>query len=207
MNFLTQTLLAELRSCQSGSRRNGKVARLPQSVRNQINHLLDSGLPYKAIIAKLGPAGGHLNEDNLTNWRRGGYQDHLAAQALADRAQIQTEAAADIIRENQNFSPETLERACTQLSLLHCYNILMERGGEIASQSFKNDPAKLISLVHSLCAISAQTRQLQKPAPPHDPNPSEVIRGPQKDQTTPQTMQIAKQTVNPGDFRTARADL
>src|SRR5271166_6144938 len=86
-------LARQLQACQSRSRRNGKVARLPVALREQINLMLDDGVPYKVIIEKLGPAGQHLNEDNLSNWRLGGYQDYLKAQAINDRARIQTEAA------------------------------------------------------------------------------------------------------------------
>ena len=74
-------LNCQLQSCQSRSRRNGKVARLPAALRDQVNRGLDEGLPYKTIIASLGPAGQHLNEDNLSNWRLGGYQDYLKAQS------------------------------------------------------------------------------------------------------------------------------
>jgi hypothetical protein len=47
----------QLQACQSKSRRNGKVARLPANLREQINLMLDEGLPYKLIIQKLSTAG------------------------------------------------------------------------------------------------------------------------------------------------------
>src|SRR5438128_9493553 len=85
-------LSRQIQACQSKSRRNGKVARLPFALRQQINRMLDDGLEYKVIIKSLGPAGEHLNEDNISNWRLGGYQDFLKAQAINDRARAQTEA-------------------------------------------------------------------------------------------------------------------
>src|SRR6266545_5743418 len=108
-------LARQLQACQSRSRRNGKVARLPANLRDQINRMLDDGLPYKLIIEKLGPAGQHLNEDNLSNWRLGGYQDSLKALAINDRARAQTEAAADLLREGGQLDPVKLKRVCTEM--------------------------------------------------------------------------------------------
>src|SRR5690242_20589736 len=102
-------LALQLQSCQSNSRRNGKVARLPSAVRAQINRMIDDGVPYKVIIEKLGETGKHLNESNLSNWRLGGYQDYLKAQAIHDRARTQTEAAADVVREDGHIDPSELE--------------------------------------------------------------------------------------------------
>jgi hypothetical protein len=58
----------------------GKISRLPQPLRDQLNLLLRDGLPYAAIIAALGPAGKHLNKNNLSRWRKADHQDWLAQQ-------------------------------------------------------------------------------------------------------------------------------
>ena len=68
-------LARQLDACRSQSRRRGKVARLPATTRDHINRMMDDGIPYKAIIQALGPSGRHLSEQNLSNWRLGGYQD------------------------------------------------------------------------------------------------------------------------------------
>src|SRR5258706_8651434 len=91
--------------CQPRSRRNGKVARLPSALREQINQMLDDGVPYKAIIERLGDAGKHLNEDNISNWRLGGYQDYLNTLQLNDRARTQTEASPHVLRGTRHLGP------------------------------------------------------------------------------------------------------
>src|SRR5512140_3875409 len=66
--------------------RNGKVARLPEPVRNRLNLMLQDGLPYRDIIARLQEAGClpyPLSEMNLSNWYRGGFQDWLRDQSKA----------------------------------------------------------------------------------------------------------------------------
>jgi hypothetical protein len=59
--------------------RNGKVARLPEATRLQINRMLDDGMMYRTILAKLREINPEdlpcqLSEMNLSNWFRGGYQ-------------------------------------------------------------------------------------------------------------------------------------
>jgi hypothetical protein len=61
--------------------RNGKIARLPEATRNLINQMLEDGFLYRAIIQKLQKASPPLpypiSEMNISNWRKGGYQDWL----------------------------------------------------------------------------------------------------------------------------------
>ncbi len=61
-------------------RRAGKIAKLPEPVREQINTMLQDGVPYAMIIARLGEAGQGINIHNLSRWRRADYQDWLAEQ-------------------------------------------------------------------------------------------------------------------------------
>ena len=144
----------QLRACQSSSRRNGKVARLPAYLRDQINRMLDDGLPYKTIIQQLGPAGQGLNEDNLSNWRLGGYQDYLKAQALNERARGQIEAAADVVRESGAISTVQLQQACGQIALLQYLETIIEYGDEVARESLKQNPAKFITLINACCNLA-----------------------------------------------------
>src|SRR5439155_3322220 len=58
-------------------RRNGKIARLPRKLRDQVNEMLSDGLPHAEIIASLGAAGERLNKDHLINWEKGGYLEWL----------------------------------------------------------------------------------------------------------------------------------
>jgi hypothetical protein len=56
-------------------RRNGKIAHLPKTVRDQLNTMLADGLTYPEIIQALGDQAADLNKDNLSNWHAGGYKD------------------------------------------------------------------------------------------------------------------------------------
>src|SRR6266568_506689 len=161
-NPAAHDLNLQLKACQSKSRRNGKVARLPLVLREQINHLIEDGVPYKVIIEKLGDAGKHLNEDNISNWRLGGYQDYLKAQAINDRARYQTEAAADVLRDSGHVDPAQVKRVCQEIALLHYMDTLMEHGEQIAQDSLKKNPAKMITLINACCNSSNAARALEK---------------------------------------------
>ncbi len=67
--------------------RNGKIARLPASLREQVNRRLDNGEPGRDILLWLNAepearavldrdfAGQEISDSNLTHWRQGGFVD------------------------------------------------------------------------------------------------------------------------------------
>jgi hypothetical protein len=69
--------------------RNGKIARLPRMVRDELNQRLENGEPEGTILPWLnglaavqavltaGFGGGPVKPQNLTNWRQGGYPEWL----------------------------------------------------------------------------------------------------------------------------------
>ena len=70
--------------------RNGKIARLPRAIRQQLNRRLQDGEPGKKLVAWLNalPAvravvatefgGKPIREQNLSEWKQGGYRDWIA---------------------------------------------------------------------------------------------------------------------------------
>lgn len=94
---------------------NGKIARLPQVVREQLNRRLDDGEPGGGLLEWLNTLpevqavlaaefdGCRINAQNLSNWRRGGYQHWLKQQErranvrqLAEDARELTEDAGGV---------------------------------------------------------------------------------------------------------------
>ncbi|MGB8356433.1 MAG: hypothetical protein WCD79_21220 [Chthoniobacteraceae bacterium] len=69
--------------------RNGKIARLPYDLREKINFMLQAGLTAKIVLEAINGMpkvkelldkfflGNSLTEQNITNWRQGGYQEWL----------------------------------------------------------------------------------------------------------------------------------
>ncbi len=95
--------------------RNGKIARLTRNIREQLNHRLSDGepgghlvewlnaLPEVEVVLEMEFGGRPINEQNLSEWRRGGYQDWQKQQErrnlvrqLADEAGELHEAAGGL---------------------------------------------------------------------------------------------------------------
>ncbi len=88
--------------------RNGKIARLPQHIREQLNGRLADGEQGRELVAWLnellevkavlqGQFGGRpISEQNLSEWRQGGYRDWLRHQETCDLVGRLAEEAGDL---------------------------------------------------------------------------------------------------------------
>lgn len=88
--------------------RNGKIARLPKSVREKLNRRLDdgelgkqlvvwlNGLPEVQDILEVEFGSRPITEQNLSEWKKGGYEDWRRAQEAVDFATGLSEEAQDI---------------------------------------------------------------------------------------------------------------
>ena len=92
--------------------RNGKIARLPRNIREQLNRKLEDGetggrivewlnaLPDVQAVLAAEFEGGRISEQNLSKWRGGGYQDWqkqqerraLVRQLTEDAGELKTDA-------------------------------------------------------------------------------------------------------------------
>jgi hypothetical protein len=85
--------------------RNGKIARLPRSVRNELNERLErseespqlldwlNALPEARKIVQNDFAGVPISKQNLSEWRQGGFEEWLARRNLCEDARDLTELA------------------------------------------------------------------------------------------------------------------
>jgi hypothetical protein len=89
--------------------RNGKIARLPRGIREQLNLKLDDGMEAEPLLAWVNElpetqklvaeqfAGKPINPQNLSEWRQGGHQDWL-------REQERRELAGLLLEEGEEFA-------------------------------------------------------------------------------------------------------
>ncbi|HVV01756.1 MAG TPA: phage protein Gp27 family protein [Verrucomicrobiae bacterium] len=80
-------------------RRTGKIAKLPRKVRNQLNEMIDDGVPYLQIIARLGTDGEGLTEDMLSKWKNSGYHEWIDERRLSDAMRARYEFAHALVTE------------------------------------------------------------------------------------------------------------
>jgi hypothetical protein len=88
--------------------RNGKIARLPKHVRHQLNSRLEDGEPGKQLVEwlnglpqvqevlKLRFGGRPISEQNLSEWKQGGYLEWLKLQESRYLVQHLSEQAEDL---------------------------------------------------------------------------------------------------------------
>src|SRR5688572_2201662 len=88
--------------------RTGKIARLPRPLRDELNHRLDQNIPGRHITAWLNSlpevqsiltahfGGDPINQQNLSNWRRGGFLEWQTRREFFDRLQDLTESASHL---------------------------------------------------------------------------------------------------------------
>src|SRR5882724_3232194 len=88
--------------------RNGKIARLPKAIRDQLNKNLEDGMPGVRVVDWLNTLpevqtvlteqfdGRAINEVNLSDWKAGGYLDWQARREMLADAQELSEEAQDL---------------------------------------------------------------------------------------------------------------
>jgi hypothetical protein len=106
-------------------RGNGKVARLPKPLRDQINQWVLDGASYPDIIQRLGDHGKGLNPGHLCEWKKRGFQDWLLEQAWLAETRARQEPAADL---SADFDATQLNHAALQLGTLHIFEALRDLG-------------------------------------------------------------------------------
>jgi hypothetical protein len=87
---------------------NGKIGRLPKQVRDELNHRLDdgepggsimewlNGLPQVKLVLARDFGGGRISAQNLSNWRKGGFQHWLKQQDRRNLVRELTENAEEL---------------------------------------------------------------------------------------------------------------
>ncbi len=102
--------------------RTGKIARLPRAVREEINRRLADGEQGKRLVAWLNAlpdaravlaaefGGRPIREQNLSEWKRGGYRDWLAQQEAIDATRQLREEATEADTPEGAGPTETLAR-------------------------------------------------------------------------------------------------
>ena len=140
-------------------RANGKIARLPKTIRDQINHWLLDGVSYPDIIQRLGEHGKDLRPANLSEWKKRAYQDWLVQQAFIERTRSRQETPGDLVRD---FDATEVNHAALQLGALTIFEALRDLGPGSLDEKLGGDSAAFVRLLNALARTSRETMMLQK---------------------------------------------
>jgi hypothetical protein len=138
-------------------RGNGKVARLPKVLRDQVNRMLDDGFSYKAIIEKLEqsadpPLPYKLLEMNISRWKDNGYQHYLRHQEWRDDLRILRESGSEM---NEFADGSKFQETLVQIALTEIFRVLQQR-------ELKSDSLNFIRLFNSLARLNREALGLRK---------------------------------------------
>ncbi|MGZ4962951.1 MAG: hypothetical protein ACXWJB_06670 [Limisphaerales bacterium] len=162
----------ETAAAPANARRNGNVARLPKSLRDKINSMLDDGATYADIIAELQkatnpPLPHPISINNISNWKDGGYQDYLRNQRWQEQFHNRQEKFLDAV-ENE---PVKLAQAAVQMAATGICEHLDElsgpqSGGETDPDKYSRITNSLSRLVRSMTVLEDYHAKLEKSKTP-----------------------------------------
>ena len=88
-------------------RGNGKIARMPKTVRDQINNWILDGVPYPEIIQRLGDQGKVINPRNFSEFKKRGHQDWIRQREWFEHITAKSEFSKDILAAPESASIAT----------------------------------------------------------------------------------------------------
>jgi hypothetical protein len=130
------------------------MARIPKEHRDAANLMLLDGEPYTAIITELEKRGfAGINEQNLTNWKDGGYQDWLKSNERLEQMRLLREQALDVVKDNEGSK---VTEAALHLAAAQAYEILSDYDLSAFKDVLAEKPALYGKVVNGLAKISSE---------------------------------------------------
>lgn len=151
--------------------RTGKIARLPKDLRDAVNLALRDGATAAAVRKLIEDAKAHgatngdgseiepPDDQNVTNWRQGGFQDWLNEQQRLEDMRFKNELALEIVKRNEGskISEATLLLASSQL-----YEVLTEFDLAGLKDKLAENPEGYTDVVNALAKLSKGVVDIEK---------------------------------------------
>src|SRR5882672_8507848 len=144
---------------QFDHRGNGKIARLPKLIRDQVNNWLLDGLTYPDIIQRLGEHGKDLKPDHISQWKKRGYQDWLRQREWLEHLTSKSEFSADILTAPDSSA---LHEAGLRVAAAQMLDQLMRFGTALNTGDPQGQPETLARLANALSRLSREALAFQK---------------------------------------------
>jgi hypothetical protein len=148
-----------LDSTANPARRNGRIARLPRDIRDEINRMLSDGTPYTAIINKVAANGHHLSSSNISRWFAGGYQDWLKEQACLDEMRARLDFASEFVN---GHDAQAVDQASLRIAVLRLYNLLSDFDPAVLKPKMADHPGCYARILNALCKLTEGDLKLER---------------------------------------------
>ena len=135
-------------------RRNGRIAKLPLNLREAVNSMLEDGIPYDTIIAKLREHGIIIRRSNLTRWHNGGFQDYLKERLWLKEMRSNLDFILGHLRDNEGSK---IPEAAVQLSAIRLFEFLRDFSYAAAQGGPQANSAEFIRAANAACRLSRAT--------------------------------------------------
>lgn len=151
--------------------RHGKIARLKHEHRTHVNEMLRDGASAARVIAfvqKLADAGERdangdpiepLNDQNVTNWREGGFREWLKEQERLADMRHKREFALEIVRQNEGSK---LQEATLHLAASQLYEALTDFDISGLKELLADKPENYTQVVNALAKLSKGALDVEK---------------------------------------------
>ena len=144
------------------NRRTGKIARLSKEWRDVVNLMLQDGATYQQIIDKLGDHGKDLTDQNLTNWKEGGYQDWCNEQDRINTIRARASASLDMIRALKKEGDVHITEANELMLASQINEVLSEFDPTLLKALMAEKPEKFLQLAFAVTAQSGERTKREK---------------------------------------------
>lgn len=136
---------------RSRRRRTGKIARLPKDLRDVINLMLRDGATNDEIRERLAFHKSELNDQNILNWREGGYVDWQGEQERLEDMRDRREFALRIVKENEGSA---VHEAGLQIAASQIYELLSDFDVGTLKEKLAGDPENYSRVVNAMAKLS-----------------------------------------------------
>ena len=139
-------------------RRNGKVARLPKSAREQVNLLLDDGKTYAQIIEWLAANGfPGFNAENIRQWKNGGFQDWLKHHDELSESEKLRQMAIDVATRHDGGKTQ---EAALHIGASLVFQTFLKFDSRKLSRRLDRKPEHITTLLNSFARLSRRSEEL-----------------------------------------------
>lgn len=151
--------------------RTGKIARLPKTLRDAVNLALLDGASASRVIQIITDAKAHgatngdgteieiPNDQNITNWRDGGYADWLKENQRLDDMRAKREFALRIVSENEGGK---IHEAGLNLAASQIFELLQDFDVSAMKDKLAENPEEFSKIVSALARISKEALGFEK---------------------------------------------
>jgi hypothetical protein len=163
MNPEEQPPSASANAKNGDHRGNGKIARLPRTLRDQINVMIRDGVPFPAIRRKLQKLGNSevddISDQNFHNFKIAGHQRWLREQEWRDDMQQTRAEALEFIGSNDDSK---LEQVTLKTAAMRLYQLFKHFDAVTFSAAVEDKPEAYTRLFSALPRITREALRYQK---------------------------------------------